>query len=202
MARIIDPRKIVAISDSHSYLDASLEEIVEKEKPRTLIHLGDMIDKGGDEANKNDFDYMIKLLQKYPDLRFVHVSGGSDSHGPFEIYINSRKNSYTGRFFNEGSFIAEHNIYSTKALAENVLGSLKEKLHRNCPVFVLYGHTHKQSMHSADFALNSISNMPIQLNKKISLSGKSRIFINPGYFVDNDYCTIERKGRGYEVCFK
>ena len=118
--------KILIVSDTHK-AHVSLEQVLEREKPiDMLIHLGDV--EGG-------ADY-IEALANCP----VHIVAGN--------------NDYFSDLPQEEEFVVEgthifitHGHYYYVSMGESDL--LKEAKGRDADI-VMYGHTHKSSLHEED----------------------------------------------------
>ena len=118
--------KILIVSDTHK-AHVSLEQVLEREKPiDMLIHLGDV--EGG-------ADY-IEALADCP----VHIVAGN--------------NDYFSDLPQEEEFVVEgnhifitHGHYYYVSMGESDL--LKEAKGRDADI-VMYGHTHKPSLHEED----------------------------------------------------
>lgn len=139
--------KILIVSDTHK-AHVSLEQVLEREKPiDMLIHLGDV--EGG-------ADY-IEALADCP----VHIVAGN--------------NDYFSDLPQEEEFVVEgnhifitHGHYYYVAMGEQDL--IKEAKGREADI-VMYGHTHKPSLHEVDGLMvinpGSIS-YPRQADRKAS----------------------------------
>ncbi|MBN2142886.1 metallophosphoesterase family protein [Candidatus Woesearchaeota archaeon] len=163
--------KILVVSDSHGSL-GPLVELVDKENPRTLIHLGDLVDKGGEESDKRDHHILMKLLREHKSLRLIHVDGGEDSYGPFELQVQNsyRKRAFTGRHYSEGRYFLSHKVCYEAHADIN-----------------LFGHTHRQMYKRGDY---DYADEGIVLGREYSIKGKGPFFINPGAFRHGEYCII------------
>lgn len=188
--------KMLIISDSHCYLkDNDIDKVIKKEKPSMLIHLGDLTDKAGDESDKRDHQTLMDILEENPSLSFIHTSGGEDSYGIFDLYVQNRKNSISRNYFKENEFIMMHELTP----------ELKSKLRKETPHFILHGHNHRQSL--AYFNCDSkFEELPIvKYNEALLIlkpNSKINYFLNPGAFKNNEYCTLEKKGNFYSARFK
>ena len=113
-------KKILVLSDSHSYFDKALK-IFEKEKPDIVIAAGDGI---------KDID---ELSYVHPEAKYYMVKGNCDF---FE-----RSHSEENIFEIEGKkfFLTHGHLYDVK----RSLNSIKEMTKKLKANHVIFGHTHK-----------------------------------------------------------
>ncbi|MGP1430659.1 MAG: metallophosphoesterase [Fusobacterium sp.] len=113
-------KKILVLSDSHSYFDKVLK-IFEKEKPDIVIAAGDGI---------KDID---ELSYVYPEAKYYMVKGNCD-------FFN-RSHSEENLFEIDGTkfFLTHGHLYEVK----RSLSSIKEIGKKLNASVVVFGHTHK-----------------------------------------------------------
>ncbi len=113
-------KKILVLSDSHSYFDKVLK-IFEKEKPDIVIGAGDGI---------KDID---ELSYVYPEAKYYMVKGNCD-------FFN-RSHSEENLFEIDGTkfFLTHGHLYEVK----RSLSSIKEIGKKLNASVVVFGHTHK-----------------------------------------------------------
>lgn len=113
-------KKILVLSDSHSYFDKALK-IFEKEKPDIVIAAGDGI---------KDIDELSYL---YPEAKYYMVKGNCDyfdrSHNEEKIF----------EIENVKFFLTHGHLYGVK----RSLNSIKEIGKKLNASIVVFGHTHK-----------------------------------------------------------
>lgn len=119
--------KAIIASDIHGnvlYLN-KLEELIFKEKPDTIILLGDLLKYSFDE-NKNE---VIDILNKYKD-RIVAVRGNCDSKIDEKLYEFDISSDYKEIYLDENKFILTHGHLNSW-----LIDIIKNN-------YVLQGHTH------------------------------------------------------------
>lgn len=189
--------KMLVVSDSHGHLDRGIEALVNRIRPDTLVHLGDFREHDGDDHN-SDHDTLTRLLYDNKTLRFVHVSGGRDAYGPFDVYLTQRnKHAPTksvSAFF-EAPYTLVHDITREDGrLNDAVTRGIKQG-----GIIVLHGHTHRQTLSIMDPALKDHRRLRFEHDHALPIPD-GIVLINPGAYFNGTYCVIDSDDRTARFC--
>jgi len=144
--------KILIFSDSHGDVE-TMVQVIEKEKPDAIIHLGD---------GKADVE---QLKLKYPSLPFHNVLGNVDSSNPDEEWIKFTE-IYGLRFVLVHGHLMINETKEPKQTDENRISGRNKMLKlidEHDADILLHGHSHEAFMHRTK-----------------AISGKTCWIVNPG----------------------
>ena len=144
--------KIVIFSDSHGDVETMIQ-VVEKEEPNTIIHLGD---------GKAD---VAQLKEKYPSIPLHNVPGNVDSNNPNEEWMKFVE-IFGIRFVLVHGHLMINETKEPKQTDENRISSRNKMLKlidEHDADILLHGHSHEAFMHRTK-----------------ALSGKTCWIMNPG----------------------
>lgn len=150
--------KILIFSDSHGDVEIMCE-VIEKEKPDMIIHLGDSI------ADAE------QLSNKYPNIKIIKNLGNSDSNKENDEWIQyidicgKRFMLTHGHIFNEGAW---EDVTDDKARRK----MLKSMYEHNVDV-LLHGHAHEPYLHSTQIMPSRYCWImcPGRIGRKVNYSG-------------------------------